>query len=538
MSARDLYLLGCDVLGEDIQALKVGSRVSFKSFSGKRAVGTIERLNTSGPGSATVWIRLDDGSGEDHGAADLTLLSAAASAPEDTDSETPIETETGEAPVDTNEAPTEFTDEEAAAVNEALENAEAPDLPDPDLAAAEEEMAAALAAEGAGEGDSGDEGGGFGGGDSGGGGGDSGGGGSGGGDSGGGGSIPSAPTPSPQADAAPSLAPYASPTPTSTTPTSAPSAPSPAKTIDQIRPQTLDNRFFSGPAQSKFDTAPRGPSDTDRPVLKTGGVDRRLEQEIAKHTVSVGPPPSGGSGRLEQGLTAARPTQSQRPTLTATKPQVKAASQLTQTTTKPQVNRPPPVQPQRTTRAIGKTSLTQFHTKPTAGLGKAKPLRLHGQATLDSPIEGVSDEAWTEFACAMRTAQPTAVSASNALGAWEIKPRRLADLGLMKELHRTRAPTGRMVWVGEPIAPFTIRGFLEDLPMQYRTFAESMRRYVAGLRDGSIPRPDGGRPAGMSLSGILGILHRCGPSGLKSWNDPEKQFNDTRELYDRANGVF
>ncbi len=73
------YICGTDVLGADIQALKVGSRVSFTSFSGKRAVGTVEKLNTSGDDG--VWIRLDDGSGEDHMSAELTLLRAAAPAP-------------------------------------------------------------------------------------------------------------------------------------------------------------------------------------------------------------------------------------------------------------------------------------------------------------------------------------------------------------------------------------------------------------------------------------------------------------------------
>ncbi len=157
---------------------------------------------------------------------------------------------------------------------------------------------------------------------------------------------------------------------------------------------------------------------------------------------------------------------------------------------------------------------------------------------LKSEIPGVSDEAWTTFAKALKTASPSAVSASNAFGMFELKPRRLEDLGLVTNTTCTRSPTGRMVWVGEFVPPMTLKSFLGSPKLQYRAFAASMKNYVDRLRNGSIPRPDGGKPDGMTLSGALAILHRCGPSGLKTWNDESKRFEDTKALYENANGVF
>ena len=62
------------------------------------------------------------------------------------------------------------------------------------------------------------------------------------------------------------------------------------------------------------------------------------------------------------------------------------------------------------------------------------PLQLQAPL-IKSEVNGVSDEQWTEFVKAMRTAQTGAVSASNQLGAFEMRPRRLEDL-------RRRRPDG------------------------------------------------------------------------------------------------
>lgn len=157
---------------------------------------------------------------------------------------------------------------------------------------------------------------------------------------------------------------------------------------------------------------------------------------------------------------------------------------------------------------------------------------------LKSEIRNVSDAAWTNFVLTMKTAQLGSISASNDFGMFEIKARRLVDLGSAKDLRRARSPSNRLVWICEFVPPLTQREFLSSPSAQYDTFIKSTRAYIEGLRDGSVPKPDGGFPVGMSLSGALSILHRCGPSGLKGWNDPDDRFPNTAALFERTNGIF
>lgn len=156
---------------------------------------------------------------------------------------------------------------------------------------------------------------------------------------------------------------------------------------------------------------------------------------------------------------------------------------------------------------------------------------------LESELDGVDDEAWTEFVLAMKTQEPSAVSASNEYGMFALKPRRLADLGLVKNLSNARSGK-RMVWVGDWVPPLTEKLFLATPRLQYKAFAASMQRYATGIADGSITMPDGGRPEDMTLSGALAILHRAGPSGLKTWGDEAKRFPATIDLYAKVNGTF
>ncbi len=154
---------------------------------------------------------------------------------------------------------------------------------------------------------------------------------------------------------------------------------------------------------------------------------------------------------------------------------------------------------------------------------------------LKSEVPDITDAAWTDFVMALRTAALGAVSASNALGMFEMKPRRLGDLGLMRNLRCQRSPTGRLVWVGDFVAPMTQRTFLDKADAQYRAFCDSMLGYVKHINE---LLPAEGVDDDTTLSGALAILHRCGPSGLRTWNDEAERFSDTVTLYERANGIF
>jgi hypothetical protein len=44
-------------------------------------------------------------------------------------------------------------------------------------------------------------------------------------------------------------------------------------------------------------------------------------------------------------------------------------------------------------------------------------------------------------------------------------------------------------------------------------------------------------PTGMTLSGALAVLHRCGPNGLDSWKSG-KRFEHTEALFKKTNELF
>lgn len=151
---------------------------------------------------------------------------------------------------------------------------------------------------------------------------------------------------------------------------------------------------------------------------------------------------------------------------------------------------------------------------------------------LSSILPGVSDEDWTEFVSAMATAELGKVSPSNALGMFEMMPRRLADLGLVEGIARTKSPAGKTIWVAVFAPPLTCDTFLRSLSIQYRVFCKSILDYFRRLESGEIEMLED-----VSLSGALALLHRCGPSGLKTWASSER-FPSTVATFQRANGVF
>jgi hypothetical protein len=146
---------------------------------------------------------------------------------------------------------------------------------------------------------------------------------------------------------------------------------------------------------------------------------------------------------------------------------------------------------------------------------------------LKSELPGVEDAAWTRFVCIMATSNAAAVSPSNALGMFELMPRRLADLGVVNKLARSTKGS-RTVWTAAFIAPLTSDKFLRNPQIQYRVFCVSMKDYADRLTGGKIAKPEG-----MSLSGALAICHRAGPEGLKG-----KLFPSTQAMYEKAQDVF
>lgn len=153
---------------------------------------------------------------------------------------------------------------------------------------------------------------------------------------------------------------------------------------------------------------------------------------------------------------------------------------------------------------------------------------------LKSELAGVSNEAWTEFVFAMKVQALDMVSPSNGLGMFDLRFKRLADLGLVENLHYKRdIITNRSVQVADWVLPLTKEAFLKSASAQYRVFTTSMRAYYGEICSGKLRLI-----SGMSPSGALAILHRGGRAALAKWGDPEEQFESTRELYRATKGVF
>jgi uncharacterized membrane protein YjjP (DUF1212 family) len=152
------------------------------------------------------------------------------------------------------------------------------------------------------------------------------------------------------------------------------------------------------------------------------------------------------------------------------------------------------------------------------------------EVQLPSPLPEVDAGAWTTFVRAMMTATTTHVSASNALGAFEMTPRRLQDLGVLSELKRTRSiKSRRVIWAAnKEIDHESAKKFLRSISMQMKIFERSMVDYASKLSAGAVKLPDG-----CSLSGALALCHRAGFAGLSA-----ARFPATQDLYQRANGIF
>lgn len=149
--------------------------------------------------------------------------------------------------------------------------------------------------------------------------------------------------------------------------------------------------------------------------------------------------------------------------------------------------------------------------------------------TFKSPLAGVADAAWTRFIKALEVQPIKAVSESGGLGSYDLRPRRLVELGLARNLRTAHTEKGRQIYECDLVKGTRDR-FLVNPIAQYEALARSMQRYAEALDKGEIEKPDG-----LSKAGALAILHVGGRGALKSW--PEL-FDHTRARYEAAQGAF
>lgn len=154
---------------------------------------------------------------------------------------------------------------------------------------------------------------------------------------------------------------------------------------------------------------------------------------------------------------------------------------------------------------------------------------------LPSPIQGVSDDAWTGFVRKMKVGNPEDIDDKGNVGMFGMTVRRLTDLGIFKDPKKVGG-----VWNANWQVPK--QQLLSSPNLQYKLFEKSMLGHVGFIKnklDKGIGIQIQGKKS--TLSGLLAVAHRAGAEGMKNWvSSPEQQakFPGTTALYLSMNGIF
>ena len=152
-----------------------------------------------------------------------------------------------------------------------------------------------------------------------------------------------------------------------------------------------------------------------------------------------------------------------------------------------------------------------------------------------SPIDGISDEAWTKFVKRMGTGKVSDMS-PRGVGIFGMTIRRLVDLGALKDPRKENG-----VWTADFAVPKET--LLSNSKLQYTLFSRSMQGYAKAIMSGDMAKAIGSNIEGQqaSLSGLLGVASQAGMLGLGKWiadDPPRKKFQTTITIYNHVNGIF
>ena len=155
-----------------------------------------------------------------------------------------------------------------------------------------------------------------------------------------------------------------------------------------------------------------------------------------------------------------------------------------------------------------------------------------------SPLPGIAQGAWLRYTIIMARRPRNWQSPRGQLGTFDMDARRLADVKLMEAPRKATIGRETGVWTGEWKAPLSEAIYLKSLPLQYVSFTRSMtamvpkvNKFVGAKVDGKV----------CTLSGLLGVGHLAGESGVESWVKDAKvreKFKKTTDTFNLVNGVF
>jgi len=159
---------------------------------------------------------------------------------------------------------------------------------------------------------------------------------------------------------------------------------------------------------------------------------------------------------------------------------------------------------------------------------------------LESRLEGVSDDAWSEYVSYSKQGRLTTISPGYHLGYFLLGMESLQDLGYAINVKR-QDYKGRLVKKGEWAGPYSLEGFLSDPMLQYEAFARKTKNdanYILKRHSDKIGMEFEGKQA--TLSGLVAVAKQAGLSGMEKWmtETSEKRKPNTTKAYLLANGIF
>jgi hypothetical protein len=155
-----------------------------------------------------------------------------------------------------------------------------------------------------------------------------------------------------------------------------------------------------------------------------------------------------------------------------------------------------------------------------------------------SPIKGIVLIKWTTFVRTMARHRPNYCSPRGRYGMFGMDMRRLADVGFATNPRKGSKQNECGVWIGDWKEPLSEEVYIASQPVQYVSFRKSMVAMVPKAEQFVGFKVDGTE---CTLSGLLGVGHHAGESGIESWvKDPavRQRFKATTEAFNLTNKIF
>ncbi len=158
-----------------------------------------------------------------------------------------------------------------------------------------------------------------------------------------------------------------------------------------------------------------------------------------------------------------------------------------------------------------------------------------------SPFSNVPGEAWTKYVNGQRSGKLNTQSPGNYLGIWLMGARMLQDLGYMRNVKLVkRAETGKQVWDGEWISPYSLQRFLSDAALQYEAFRRMSERdanYIRAKHAATLAAKQ--KLPVITLSGLMAVAKQAGLKGMDEWiANPSTRKASTTAQFEKFNGLF